>query len=96
MAYKSPKLGKKSLKVGEIIRINFRKNTCHILKLIEYFHFENNLTKLLKMCIIKIGNKHTECMLSLYSKQHYIAVPKQNVVLFYLFLIISPKYVYNC
>ena len=57
---------------------------------------ENNLTKLLIMCIIKIGNKHTECMLSLYSKQHYIAVPKQNVVLFYLFLIISPKYVYNC
>ena len=36
------------------------------------------------MCIIKIGNKHTEMYVANILAKPYIAVPKQNVVFLFI------------
>jgi len=45
------------------------------------------LTKIGKVDIIEIGNEHTEMYVATYRVQHYIAVPKQNVVLLFYSLL---------
>ena len=42
------------------------------------------LTKQKNICIIKIGNKHTEMYVANILAKHYIAVPKQNVVFLFI------------